>query len=301
MELRLLRYFLAVAEEMHLARAAGRLGIETSPVSRAMRDLERLLGVHLFDRHSRRTKLTRAGQVLLIECRRVLATVEQAIRVTQSAAQGYQSQLRIAVCDSLAQPPLATLLARNREEEPELAIHLFEWPFAQQLKGLHDDLLDAGLALSNAVHPGLVAEAVWTDPLVVAVPARHPLLAYAHVRLDDALRYPVVLYHPDADSGGHDQIQAALAGATVIPKVVDRVTSLGVMLTLAGAGYGVGFASAAQVRALRRPDVVIRPLAGTPPVLTTYLLRRRGEPQAPLKRFIERVKALDTSQDVAGG
>jgi DNA-binding transcriptional LysR family regulator len=301
MELRLLRYFLAVAEEMHLARAAGRLGIEASPVSRAMRDLERQLNVRLFDRHSRRTKLTRAGQVLLVECRRVLATVEQAIRVTQSAAQGYQSHLRVAVCDSLAQPRLATLLARNREEEPELAIRLFEWPFAQQLKGLHDDLLDVGLVLSNAVHPGLVAEAVWADPLSVVVPARHPLLAHAHVRLDDALRYPVVLYHPDADSGGYDQIQAALAGTPIVPKVVDRVTSLGVMLTLAGAGYGVGFAAASQVRALRRPDVVIRPLAGTPSVLTTYLLRRRGEPPATLKRFIERVKVLDAVPDAPGG
>jgi DNA-binding transcriptional LysR family regulator len=240
MELRLLRYFLAVAEEMHLARAAGRLGIEASPVSRAMRDLERQLNVHLFDRHSRRTKLTRAGQVLLVECRRVLATVEQAIRVTQGAAQGYQSHLRIAVCDSLAQPRIATLLARSREEEPELAIRLFEWPFAQQLKGLHDDLLDAGLALSNAVHPGLTAEAVWADPLAVVVPARHPLLAHAHVRLDDALRYPVVLYHPDADSGGHDQIQAALAGIPIIPKVVDRVTSLGVMLSAASPGRTTG-------------------------------------------------------------
>jgi DNA-binding transcriptional LysR family regulator len=194
-----------------------------------------------------------------------------------------------------------TVASASCEEEPELAIRLFEWPFAQQLKGLHDDLLDAGLALSNVVNPGLTAEAVWTDPLAVIVPARHPLLAHGRIRLDDALRYPVVLYRPDADSGSHDQIQAVLASATVIPKVVDRVTSLGVMLTLAGAGYGVGFAAASQVRALRRPDVVIRPLAGTPPILTTYLLRRRGEPPAMLKRFIERVKALDTSLDVPDG
>jgi DNA-binding transcriptional LysR family regulator len=115
-----------------------------------MRDLERRLNVRLFDRNSRHTKLTRAGQVLLVECRRVLATMEQAIRVTQSAAQGYQSQLRVAVCDSVAQPRIATLLARCREGDPEFAIRLFEWPFTQQLKGLHDDLLDAGLALSNS-------------------------------------------------------------------------------------------------------------------------------------------------------
>lgn len=297
MELRLLRYFLAVAEELHLSRAAGRLGIEQSPVSRAMRDLERLLDVQLFDRSSRQTKLTWAGQVLLVECRRVLATVEQAIKTTKAAAQGYQGTLRIAICDSLAQPYIATLLARSREDEPELEIRVFELPFSQQLKGLHNDLLDIGFALSDAVNDGLIAEAVWTDSLSVIVPARHPLLAHGHVKLDDALKFPVVLCHPEADSGCHHQIQAVLEGATVAPKVVDHVTSLGVMLTLVGAGYGIGFAIASQVQTLQRPDIAIRPLAGVPPTLSTYLLRRQGEPSEAVKRFMRRVRGEAAPDD----
>src|SRR5471032_1723923 len=151
MELRLLRYFVVVAEELHLARAAERLGIEQSPVSRAMRDLERILGVPLFDRSSRRTQLTWAGRVLLDECKRVLTTVDQALQATRSAAQGYQSHLRMAVCDSLAQPRIATLLARSREEEPELGIRVVEMSFRQQLTALHNDLLDIGFAQSDAV------------------------------------------------------------------------------------------------------------------------------------------------------
>lgn len=170
MELRLLRYFVAVAEELHFARAAERLGVEQSPVSRAMRNLEATLGVQLFDRSAHQTRLTWAGQVFLGECRRVLATVEQAVSAAKAAAQGYQGYLRIAICDSLAQPHIATLLARSREEEPELEIRVFELPFAQQLKGLHNDLLDIGFALSDAVSEGLVAEPVWTDPLSVIVP-----------------------------------------------------------------------------------------------------------------------------------
>ncbi|GBC58966.1 transcriptional regulator, LysR family [Stutzerimonas stutzeri] len=290
MEFRLLRYFVAVAEELHLARAAERLGIEQSPVSRAMRDLERLLGVQLFDRSSRQTRLTWAGQVLLLEARRVMATVERAVQATKGAACGYQSYLRIAICDGLALPRIATLLADSREEEPELDIRVFELPFSQQLKGLHDDLLDIGFALSDAVTAGLIAEAVWTDPLSVIVPTRHPLLAHGQVRLDDALKFPVVLCHPEAHSGCYYQIQAVLEGATVPPRVVEHVTSLGLMLTLVGAGYGIGFAVASQVRTLLRPDILIRPLSGTPPTLSTFLLRRRGEPSEPMKRFIERVK-----------
>ena len=98
MEFRLLRYFIVVAEELHLARAAERLGIEQSPVSRAMRDLERLLGVQLFDRSTRQTRLTWAGKVLLGEARCVLAAVDPAAQATKGAAQGYQG----AVCASVS-------------------------------------------------------------------------------------------------------------------------------------------------------------------------------------------------------
>jgi DNA-binding transcriptional LysR family regulator len=219
-----------------------------------------------------------------------LATVEQAVSAAKAAAQGYQGYLRIAICDSLAQPHIATLLARSREEEPELEIRVFELPFAQQLKGLHNDLLDIGFALSDAVSEGLVAEPVWTDPLSVIVPVRHPLLAHAEVPLDEALKFPLVLCHPDAGSGCHHQIQAVLQGASMPLKLVDQVTSLGVMLTLVGAGYGIGFAIASQVQTLNRPDITVRPLAGTPPMLSTYLLRRGAEPSEPMKRFLQRAR-----------
>ena len=222
--------------------------------------------MQLFDRSTRLTRLTWAGQVFLGECRRVQATVEQAVKSAKAAAQGYQGHLRIAICDGLAQPRIATLLARSREEEPEMEIRVFELPFAQQLKTLHD------------------------DPLAVIVPARHPLLAHVEVPLVEALKFPLVLCHPESGSGCRHQIQALLQDAGTPLKLVDEVTSLGVMLTLVGAGYGIGFAIASQVQTLQRPDISIRPLAGSPPVLSTYLLRRRGEPSEPMKRFIERAK-----------
>ena len=137
-----------------------------------------------------------------------------------------------------------------------------------------------------------------TDPLSVIVPARHPLLAHVQVPLAEALKFPLVLCHPESGSGCRHQIQALLQNAGTPLKLVDEVTSLGVMLTLVGAGYGIGFAIAiaiaiaiaSQVQTLERPDISIRPLAGTPPMLSTYLLRRRGEPSEPMGRFIERVK-----------
>ncbi|WP_456155002.1 LysR substrate-binding domain-containing protein [Verminephrobacter eiseniae] len=110
-----------------------------------------------------------------------------------------------------------------------------------------------------------------------------------------------MLCHPEAGSGGHYQIEAVLEGAAVAPKVADRVTSLGVMLTLVGAGYGVGFAIASQVQSLQRPGIAIRPLAGTPPKLSTYVLCRQGKPSGAVKRFIGRVKSMSAPADGALG
>ena len=110
------------------------------------------------------------------------------------------------------------------------------------------------------------------------------------VPLAEALKFPLVLCHPESGAGCRHQIQALLQDAGTPLKLVDEVTSLSVMLTLVGAGYGIGFAIASQVQTLQRPDISTRPLAGTPPMLSTYLLRRQGEPSEPMKRFIERVK-----------
>src|SRR5690606_12399050 len=106
-----------------------------------MRNHEVTLGAKWFDRRADQPRLTWPGPAFLGECRRVLATVEQAVSAAKAAAQGYQGYLRTAICDSLAQPHIATLLARSREEEPELEIRVFELPFAQQLKAPHNDLL----------------------------------------------------------------------------------------------------------------------------------------------------------------
>ncbi len=146
MELRHLRCFVAVAEELHFARAAERLHMEQSPLSRTIKDLEYRLGVQLFERTTRRTRLTWAGTVLLQEARRVIAVVEQAKASVKGAASGYRGQLRIALSDGVPQSRLASLLALCREEDPDIEIFLREVPSAMQTRGLLDDLFDVGLS-----------------------------------------------------------------------------------------------------------------------------------------------------------
>lgn len=300
MELRHLRYYVAVAEELHFVRAAERLRIEQSPLSRAIKDLEYDLSVRLLERTTRSTRMTWAGQVFLDEARRVLAAVEQAKAAAKAAANGYHGHLRIAMSEGIAQPRFAALLAQCREEAPDVEMRIFEMPFAQQVKGLRGELLDAGFALASKVPEGLAAQPVWTDPLAVVLPTRHPLAAYKRVALADALQHPLVMCHPEAGSGCHEQIEAMVKAVDAQPKIADHATTLGVMLTMVGAGYGIGFAIASQVSVMNRPDVVVRPLAGRALTLTTYLIRREGEPSAELARFIDRAPPNPLQVPVSG-
>ena len=130
MELRHLRYFLAVAEELHFARAAERLHIDQSPLSRAVKELEEELGARLFVRTTRSTQLTRAGRLFLEHVPRVFASIEQARDSVRSAANGFHGQLRIALSDGITPSRLPALLAQCREEDPEVEVRLCEVPLA---------------------------------------------------------------------------------------------------------------------------------------------------------------------------
>ena len=170
MELRHLRCFLAVAEELHFARAAEKLHIEQSPLSRTIKELEADVGEQLFIRTSRSTRLTRAGKLFLEHVPRIFTALQQARDSVKAAANGFHGQLRIALSDGITPSRLPTLLALCRQEEPEVDLRLFEVPLSQQIKGLHDDLYDVGFAQWNKVGQGIVAEAAWRDALMVAVP-----------------------------------------------------------------------------------------------------------------------------------
>lgn len=293
MELRHLRCFIAVAEELHFARAAERLHIEQSPLSRAIKELEEELGVMLFARTTRSTRLTRAGELFLEHVRRVLSALEQARDSVKAAANGFHGQLRVALSDGITPSRLSALLVLCRQEEPEVEIRFFEVPLSQQIKGLHSDLYDVGFAQSDEVGDGIVATPAWSDALMVAVPARYPLLAHKRIPLDELLRYPLVLCDPQACEGHAKQVERVLRRADVEPLIAERVSSTDLMMALVSAGFALGLAGSAHIAASREPGVVARPLASRVSPLTTYLLRLDGDPSDELARFIERAQAIE--------
>lgn len=293
MEFRHLRCFLAVAEELHFARAAARLHIDQSPLSRTIKELEDELGTKLFVRTTRSTQLTRAGQ-LFLECMpRIFTALEQARNSVKSAANGFRRQLRIALSDGITPSRLPALLARCREEDPEVEIRLFEVRLAQQIKGLHDDLYDVGFAMANEVGDGIVAEPVWDEPLMVAVPERHPLLSFKCVPLEEVLRYPLVLCDPEICEGHARQVDRVLRRMEQEPLIAQHASTFDLMMAVVSSGLALGLASASHISSSREQGVVARPLAGPAPPLTTYMLRPDAEPTQALARFIERLNFIE--------
>ena len=298
MELRHLRCFLIVAEELHFARAAERLHIDQSPLSRTIKELEEELGVRLFIRTTRSTQLTRAGRQLLEHVPRIFTALEQARDSVKSAANGFFGQLRIAVSDGVTPARLSTLLARCREEDPEVEIRLFEVPLGLQIKGLHEDLYDVGFSMAEDGGDGILVTPAWEDELMVAVPARHPVLAFKQVPLKEVLRYPLALGDPAVCEGHARQIDRFLRKLDQEPLIAQRVATFDVMMTLVSAGLALGLAGEAHIASSREPGVVARRLAGKPYMLTTYLLRRDAEPSEMLARFIERVAFIDSADGI---
>ncbi|AVX92175.1 MULTISPECIES: LysR substrate-binding domain-containing protein [Pseudomonas aeruginosa group] len=297
MDLRHLRCFLAVAEELHFARAAQRLHIDQSPLSRTIKELEEQLGARLFVRTTRNTQLTREGRLFLEHVPRVFAALEQARDSVMSASNGFHGRLRIALSDGVTPSRLPALLAQCREEDPEVEVRLCEVPLAQQIKGLHDDLYDAGFSMAEDPGDGIVVTPAWEDELMVAVPARHPVLAFKQIPLEEVLHYPLVLGDPAVCEGHARQVERFLRKLEPEPLIAQRVATFDVMMTLVSAGLALGLAGAAHIASSREPGVIARRLAGTPPMLTTYLLRRAEEPSEMLARFIERVAFIDPEDD----
>ncbi|MBN5182477.1 LysR family transcriptional regulator [Serratia marcescens] len=295
MEIRHLRCFLAVAEELHFARAAEKLHIEQSPLSRAIKELEEELGVVLFNRTTRSTRLTRAGKLFLEHVRRLFTVLQQARDSVRAAATGYHGQLRVALSDGITPSRLPALLALCRQEEPEVEIRFSEVSLSQQIKGLHDDLYDVGFALSDEVGDGLLAIPVWSDPLMVAVPARHTLLAQKRISLEDLLRYPLVVCNEQICEGHAKHVERILRRGEMEPLIAERVASSDLMMVLVSAGYALGLAGASKIAASRESGVIARPLAFKVPPLTTYLLRLNGDPSDELARFIGRVQTIDSA------
>lgn len=297
-ELRHLRYFIALAEELHFARAAERLQMEQSPLSRAIRELERILGVRLFERNTRSTRITRAGTALLDYARRVIALVEQASTSARSVALGHSKQLRIGVSDCMAYCRVTEILARYRALNIEASVALHEMPLHHQISCIRDGLLDASISLDGSYREGINAQVIARDAIFAVIPGAHPLAQAEVISSADLPCYPLILFSAESDLGAGCLIDD-FVDTLGRPRVAFRAKSLGTMLTLVALGHGIGLVGSGQMTGVTRRDVVLRAIDGATSPLLTYVLHSSCGLSEPLEAFIELAREFLSADSTA--
>jgi DNA-binding transcriptional LysR family regulator len=297
-ELRLLRSFVAIAEEGSLTRAAARLHIAQQSLSQQVRTLEAQLGATLLERTSRGVGLTPVGAVLLREARAVLARAERATAAVRRAAAGEEGELRVGFLGSVANYMMPPVVRAFRERHPGVALRTREVSIAKLVAGLRDGELDAGLTRPPLVDD-LATEVVLEEPVAAVLPAGHPLASRAELTLAELAGEPWVLTARSSWPPWHRLYDEDFARAGFAPRVVERGTSPQNLLALVAAGVGVTRLPLSS-RSLRDSGVAFVPLAGD--VAKVVLAYRAGSTPPALPPFAAVVREVGRELDpVAAG
>ncbi|MES2716714.1 MAG: LysR family transcriptional regulator [Pseudomonadota bacterium] len=300
-ELRLWRQFVALAEELHFGRAALRLHMTQPPLTQAIQGLERALGVPLFARTRRSVALTPAGLALLPEVRRLLTAAEALPQVAQAAAAGLAGRLRLAFVSNVAYGPLPEWLRGFRQAHPDVALQLREATLDVQLAAFDADEIDAGFVLHapGAVPPGFAAWPALTEPLVMALPASHPVAARDELRLADVASEPLVIFPRQIAPSLYDAVLAAYRARGATPHIGQEAIQMQTIVNLVSAGIGLAWVPESVTR-LQRPGVVYRPVADAALCCQTSLVWRTPAPPV-VQRFVAHVQADAQADAQAGG
>ena len=294
MELRHLRYFVAVAEELHFGRAAERLRIAQPPLSRQIADLERELGTPLFSRVKRRIQLTHAGRAFLKEARLTLAQADRAFRTAQRAARGEVGRLRVGFVEAATYSGiLPDVLAFFRQHVPNVGLELFELSSLQQTEALREGRIEVGI-LHSPPHDAkqwLQVERVLADPMVAALPQGHRLASLESVPLTELAPEPFLLFRRPTGPGLYDRIIAACQAAGFSPRVAQEAGQVQTLVGLVSAGMGVALVPGSFAE-LRRPGLVYRPVTGLAVDMGTWLAWRANDDSPVRERFVTALRAV---------
>ncbi|MCE4060536.1 LysR family transcriptional regulator [Pandoraea sputorum] len=303
-DVRLLRYFIAVAETGHMTRAAERLGIGQPPLSQQIRVLETQLGVTLFERLPRGMALTDAGQAFLADAYEVVRKLDQAVDDVRRVAAGIKGRLSVGFTSSAALHPFVpTVIRAFRSDAPSVSLMLDESSTGDLLDGLRDGHIDVAFIRQPQGNTGeITVVQVLEEPMVLAVPSAHPLAltgraGKAAVPMTAIASEKLILYRRRAGQGLYDAIIAACHGAGFSPAIEQEAPRLLTTLSLVAAGLGVSVVPASLMR-MQIEGIVYRPLAPPPraPLCCAY---REGVLAGPTARLLEHVNAA--VQTIANG
>lgn len=305
MELRHLRYFLAVAEEGHITRAAERLGIQQPPLSQQIRALERELEAQLFQRRPRGVELTDAGRALVSDARTILTLVDRAVATVRQTAQGRRGRIAVGFTSSAPFHPFVPRVIRAfREAHPAVALTLEENGTADLVQALRTGRIDAAFIRSPiADAPQLIVRPLLAEEMVVALPVRHRLAARKGARAD--ARLPLrslaaetfILYRRPSGPGLYDAIISACRRAGFSPTIGQEAPLIVSTLNLVAAGLGVSIVPA-SLRRQHMDGVVYRRLSSQPQLRAPLNLAYRRDGNSPaLRQFVQLIHQVQASDD----
>src|SRR6516162_2234981 len=290
MELRHLRYFVAVAEELSFTRAAARLHIAQPPLSQQIRQLENELGVALFHRTKHEVRVTEAGHAVLQEARCALAQARRVEIIARRAAQGLVGRLHIGFSSSLPHTKLPNILRVCRARFPEIVLTLHEHTTEKQIELLAAGEIDVGflrLPVDNAP-ASLAVRPILYEPLVLAMPRGHSLGRRHTVAVRSLREEPFILLPRDAAPGLHDQIIGMCIRAGFRPNIVQEASQVQTIVSLVSAGLGIAIVPA-SVRSLHGARVLYRRLSGAASMTATAVAYEKANRSVILRTFLSAV------------
>jgi DNA-binding transcriptional LysR family regulator len=288
MELRRLRYFVAVAEELSFNRAARRLHIAQPPLSNQIKQLEEELGVLLFERTSRGVRMTEAGELLLEEARRIFVQVDQTVSIVRRVGHGEVGRLSLGFVPSASNEVLPLILCAFRDRFPEVELFLREMRPDRIVQRLHDKQIDAGFLYLPLEDASLNIECVSREPLVLALPEAHPLASEPRVELQAFAEERFILpARYQKMPGLYGQVTETCRQAGFTPKAVQKdVWLMQTIVGLVAGGTGVALLPA-SLRNLSRRGVVYKSVHGLSPTVELGVVWRRDDLGAVLNSFLK--------------
>ncbi|HEX4984881.1 MAG TPA: LysR family transcriptional regulator [Burkholderiales bacterium] len=287
MELRHLRYFVTVAEELHFGRAARKLHISQPPLSMQIRALEQELGVSLLNRTQRHVSLTQAGHALLGEARHILGRVEQAVLTTRRAGRGEIGELAVGFISVADYNVLPAVLREFRRRFPLVNLTLRESTTDAQLRDLLAARIDVGFVLPPVSEPSLESMPVVREPLIAALPEKHPLARKpGKLALEKLADAPFILFPRPNAPGLYDDIVGRCKAAGFSPRIEQEAIQMQTIVSLVSAELGVALIPASLTN-LQRTGVTYKALLGGSPLTEIHLAWRRGDDLPALRMFVD--------------
>lgn len=292
MELRHLKYFLVLAEELNFSRAAVRLHISQPPLSRQIQQLEDELGAQLFQRTGKGVELTQAGHSLVAEAANILSLVGQAKERARMAGDGHVGRIDVGIFGSAILDVIPRALARFRKLYPGVRIVLHQMNKTEQIDALRERRLTVGFNRIVPVEPDIAVEPILKENLVVAFDRHHEFARLREVRLKDIVHQPLIIYPSAPRPSFADDVVALIRNEGVQPRIVQEVVDVVTAISLVASGFGICIAPESAGN-LRIPGVHFRQLKASPPVFTELsCLYRKDDPSPILAAFMKIVRDM---------